>query len=58
MNEPKYYIESEKHYNILDNLLHISVGTKEDCEWTVSYVEKMLGDSAFNLGLSIVKVTE
>ena len=56
MAEPRYRIESEAHYEILDNLFYAD--TLEDCEWAVSYVEKMLGDSAFNLGLKIVEVTK
>ena len=47
MPEPRYRIESEKHYEILDNLFYAD--TFAECEWAVSYVEKMLGDSAESL---------
>ena len=56
MPEPRYRVVSEAHYEILDNLFYAD--TKEECEWAVSYVEKMLGDSAESLGLRIVEVTE
>ena len=56
MDETKYRVESEVHYEILDNLLYED--DLEGCEWAVSYVEKMLGDSAESLGLRIVEVNE
>ena len=56
MAEPRYRVESEKNYEILDNLFYAD--TKSECEWAVSYVEKMLGDSAESLGLKVVEVTE
>ena len=56
MPEARYRVESEAHYEILDNLFYAD--TKAECEWAVSYVEKMLGDSAESLGLRIVEVTK
>ena len=56
MPEPRYRVVSEAHYEILDNLFYAD--TKEECEWAVSYVAHMLGDSAESLGLKVVEVTE
>ena len=54
MPEPRYRVVSEAHYEILDNLFYAD--TLEECEWAVSYVEKMLGDSAESLGLRVVPI--
>ena len=52
--EPRYRVESEAHYEILDHIFYAD--TLEECEWAVSYVEKMLGDSAESLGLRVVRI--
>ena len=54
MPETRYRVVSEAHYEILDNLWYAP--TLKECEWAVSYVEKMLGDSAESLGLKVVPV--
>ena len=54
MPDARYRVESEAHYEILDNLFYAD--DLEGCEWAVSYVEKMLGDSAESLGLRVVKM--
>ena len=56
MPETRYRVESETHYEILDNLFYED--DLEGCEWAVSYVAHMLGDSAESLGLKVVEVTE
>ena len=54
MSEPRYRVVSEAHYEILDNLYYAD--TLKECEWAVSYVVHMLGDSAESLGLKVVPV--
>ena len=51
----KYQVESETHYDVMDTIGHMS-GSKADAEWIVSWLEKVLGDSAENLGLKVVQV--
>ena len=51
MDETRYRVESEAHYEILDNLWYAP--TLKACEWAVSSVQKMPGAPAGNLGLRV-----
>lgn len=50
---PKYRIESEKHYQIMDSMTLDDLD-KSEVDWAMDYICKVLDDSAFNLGLEIV----
>ena len=55
MPEPRYRIESEKYYPLVDWLECDNLSI-QGAKWALAYMEKKLHDNAFNLGLRIVPV--
>ena len=53
MNEPRYCIESENNYPILD-FLECDNLSMLGAKWVIDYMEKKLDGSAFDLGIKIV----
>ena len=51
----QYRVEAETHHPVMD-IIDTMSGNREDAEWVLSWLEKILDDSAFNLGLKIVEM--